>query len=687
MFALRLAILAAILAPLAPGDGPPVTLRIDSVGDNPSFRIGQAIPIAIDYATQTQQSFDVNLDLRMHCKLEAFSAAPKKGVVELPVLNPQWGCPMMGAGPASVKLDSLHPVHIELDLNQFLEFRNSGRYVIRAVSNRVSGFEQLKSNDLVLNILPRDDIEDAKTFQSAKAKLEAEKPPKEPQRIFYQDKQNQQIDAVRTLRYLETEQATAYLASLFGEPGRPEEEIQDALYASPYRDSAISVLEEKLKNPELAITQNYTITLFELKRSASATEMGRQPSKAETDALFEAVNQQILEAAAFKAPQARADTYYFLFATGSASLRDNPAVQQKLIQYLPDASDYVLENMLTSFWDRISDAGPELIPLLRQTATRRSESWQLHVAGAALHRLEQLDPEAANAIALNDLLAGDYLELDPQLVEFSLKPSREIDEALVKQYSEGKQVDVRIGRFASARVERELWRAFDARIASQPKGAPVCVTPLFAYFFRVDPKAAAERLDAIRHPPYPCTALQFNGFEGVLMSAGLERQLLLDTKSSNGFLWRPAMQFLRDAGSIRALPVLMEQLESAPPETKREQIFAILGGHNWFLSQRDFSTLEEECKGTDACQQVQYTERQYHPPYLLRLMWSSPQDGFALCDHVIDNLQDLEKAISQFPAHSKFRWEQMHNPITRDELEMRDEVRAALAKHGMVLLD
>lgn len=683
-------VLGLMLAACASGQQAIVHLRLGTVGNHTQFHIGQAVPITLDFETEGPKAFRVNTDVRLRQLKpqgpDLFSATPRGGWVD-PLAWLHWTMNAWGHGPPIATLDSLHPVHIERDLNEFIVFRRPGHYTVHVVSSRVFG-QSLQSNDIALNILPRDEAWTARKFKAAKATLEAGKPPKKPERVFYQDKENAQIDAVRTLRYLGTESAVAYLASIYGQHRRTDYEIEYALYASPYPDVAAKSLERQMTDPELALTQSYMTTLLELKARALADKNGHPLSTTERIALDESLNRKAFEAAAHKSLEAKADTYYFLFVTGSRSMRGSPQVRQKLIPSLPFASDYAVQELLTSSWESIEDAGPSLVAVLKQVAYRSSAPWALHVSGIALLRLRQLDPAAANEITRDTLLSGRLMSEDPQLLDFSFAPSQEMDEALVSQYRQGKKVDARIARFASAAVEQEVWRAYDTRLKGQPQARPACVTPLFAYFFRVDASAAARRLAEMRQTlPGSCTALRFYNLERQLMSPGLEQQLTLDAKSRDQSIRGAAFHALGVAGSPSVLPVLMQALKSAPEAKRSELILAVVHGRNWVIPQPDFAELSRVCVGTQSCGEVRRIQRDSQPPYRLEAFDFAGHEGFWLNNHEVDSLEELEQKLAQFKPGSTFRWITTSTPMSRDELRRRDAAHALLAAHGMTLLD
>jgi hypothetical protein len=693
MLSIRFALVLIPVAMAAAHQQPTVRLRLATVGNQLQFHIGQPIPVTLDFETDSAQSIRVDTDVRLrHLKpqgVDVFSAAPLEGCVD-PLDHLHWTMDgmMHGAGLPSAELDALHPVRIERDLNEFLVFRKPGRYTVHAMSSRVSN-QTLQSNDLSLDILARDEAWTAHAFEAATATLEAGKPPKEPQSVFYRDKENAQVDAVRSLRYLETEAATDYLAPLLGEGRQTDDEIAYALYSSPYPDAAVRTLRRKIADPELALTQSYTITLFEVQARAAALQRGHSLSSAERKELDESVNRSVFESAAHKSPRAKADTYYFLFETGSQSLRGSAEVRDKLIESLPFASDYAVQTLLTVFWESIKDAGQTLVPFLKQAALRSPATPAgIRFAGAALLRLRQLDQPAANDIALKELLAGQLLDEGPQLLDFSFPPSAAIDDALISQYKQGKPVDARIGRLASAAAQAEIEQAYTARNASRQSGPPGCVTPLFAYFFRVAPDTASRLLGEMREAaPHSCTALQFYGLERQLMSPGLEQQLITDAKSADQDIRRGAFQMLSVGGSPQALPGLMEALKRASGPGKDDLILAIVHGRHWFPSGPDFAVLKARCSTEQYCGEVRRIEHDSQPPYSLQPFDFNGSEGYWLSNREIDNMDELELVLQGLKPGSAFRWSATTSPMKDDELRRRDAARTLLTSHGMTFLD
>ncbi|HXJ39607.1 MAG TPA: HEAT repeat domain-containing protein, partial [Bryobacteraceae bacterium] len=600
---------------------PPVRLRLGTAAGQTQFHIGEPIPVTLTFETAGSQRVPIATGVaprRLRPQTpDEFSAEPAEGWVD-PLKDLTWtmegnGGNLLLSRPEA-ELAANHPVTVARTLNEFIVFRAPGHYVVSCNSSRSGA--NVKSNGLALDILPRDESAAARQFASARAILETGKPPTEPERIIYRDNENAQADAVRTLRYLDTEAAATYLASIYGQSRPTESDIAYALYSSGHREPVIRELERRMADSDLTLTQSFTITLIQLKAFLQAASAGRPLSKDEWAILDEAVNKRAFEVAPGKTPEARAGTYFYLFEIGSKTFRQSPEVRRLLLASLPYASPFQVEVLMSNSWGEIRSAGPTLAPILKQVVFRPWPQLSPNVAGLALLRLAELDPAAANEIARTALLSGQPAIADTQLLEFPIPDSAVVDQALLAQYRAGKPVDARIARFASAAIKDEIGRAYDQKHAADK---PECASPLLAYFFRVDPDAARRRVESSRKAGLnACMAFQLYGLERSLMSPGLEAQLILDTKSPDPNLRQTACRTLSMAGSPAALPSLLQALEQ-DPGPMGDVLRAILQGRNWVLTEADYARLAKACAGTQSCSEVTRIQRESAPPYTVRL--------------------------------------------------------------------
>ncbi|WP_321471944.1 hypothetical protein [uncultured Paludibaculum sp.] len=681
--------LVVLLAGCAAAQQPDVELQLAVAGEMRPFRVGEAIPVTLDFTTTGLGVFRVDTDIRLrHLQphgADVFSATPAEGWRDpMEHLPWKWDSGRMGSGPPHATLDSLHPVRIERDLNEFLVFSRPGRYTLKAVSTRVERLK-LESNAIFLEIVARDDVWTARQFAEARAVLEEGAPEKQPEGVIHTDKENAQVDAVRRLRYLDTQAASEYLASLYGTGRRSDYEIGTALHASAFPDAEAEVLTRRMADPKLGITQDYLVALDMLRARAVRRQRGRDLTQEEWSALTESVRKSVMEAAGQKSPQAKAETYFYLFATESRPV--SPELADRLIDALPGAPDFVLYVVLETNWAKIRNARSRLEPILKQAAARSSTPAGMNVSGLALRRLAELNTAAAEEIAHDKLAAGNSFADDPRLLEFSLPSSPALDRALLSQYKDGKPVEARIARFASDAVKDEVWQAFDARTAARAEGSPVCVTPVFAYFFRVDAEAATRRLAELRkNAQGPCAVLQIPGLEKQLMSPGLERQLTRDARSGDGPVRETAYRALSEAGSATALGPLVEAL-SEGEGAKDNEVFAILNGKRWFVTAEAYAVLKSACSPDRSCSAVERLEKESRPPYALSSWDVNEAAGVFLVNHMFENLAAFGAFLEQFPQGTEFRWRTGQAAIRQEEVERRRAVGLLLAEHGMRLVD
>ena len=607
----------------AAAQDPGVTFLLGTADGRTEYQIGEPIPISLDFRVTGSQVFQVSTDMRRRHlrpqRPDEFTATPAGGWAD-PLAGLRWTMDAMVPSTGSwgaAGLDRAHPVHLKRDLNEFIVFRQPGRYVVRAHSTRVSGLrEPLVSNELVLTIAPRDNDWTAHQFAAAKATLEAGKPAKGLAGDFDLDIEQAQVNAVRSLRFLETEPAIRYLASIYcSRGGRIDGEIEFALLASPHLEAVVDQLEREMADPDLTITQGYSSTLVQIKGTLLERKLGRTLTREDWKPLDDAVDQRALEAAESKHPEAKAGTYFYLFQVGSGHLRGSAEVLRRLAALMSTESPAAVECLLALDWDKIGPVRAQLAPFLKQEVQRSRPPFRLYVNGIALRRLLELDPQAGAEAARNELLSGAARIPDAELLKIPLPTSLGLDAALLAQYRQGKPVEARIARFAGAGLESELWRAWESKPGWAAK-PPACVSPLFAYFFRVDPATAASRLAELRKgKENACTELKFVGLERQLMSPGMESQLIADAKSGNPMYQKAAFWVLYAGGSPAALPALLDAVEGVQ-EFRQTMIANLLygqvDGQGWKLSEADYDRLASLCSGTTLCPDVERARRESH---------------------------------------------------------------------------
>lgn len=682
--------LVVLLSGCALAQQPDVRLHLAVAGAARTFRVGEPIPVTLDFTATGPGVLRMDTDVRLrHLQrhgADVFAATPVEGWRD-PLDHLPWKWDdgtRIGSGPPRANLDALHPVRIERDLNEFLVFSQPGHYTVKVLSTRVERLN-LESNTIPLVIAARDEAWTARQFAEAKALLEKAAIERQPDGMGDPAQEDAQADAVRKLRYLDIQAAAEYLAALSGRIRRNDSEIEMALHASAFPAAAAAVMTRQMDEPKLGLTQSYMSLLEMLTARALQQQQGREPTQEERAALWRSLRARALEMGALKSPRAKAETYFYLYETERPATAGS--IRDRLIEALPGAPEFVLWVMLDSNWRKIRDAREKLEPMLEAVARRSSTPAGLRVPGLALRRLAELNAAAAEEIVRSKLQAGDSYSDDARLLEFSLSPSPTLDRLLLEQYRKGEPVEARLARFASAAVKDEVWRAFEARFATGTDGSSACPTAVFAYFFRVDAEGAAHRLAELRKDGQArCIAPEVPGLERLVMSPGLELQLLVDARSTDAWVRAKAFRTLSEAGSAHALGPLMEALFVGGRQGD-EAVFAILNGKRWFLTDATYARLKTVCSPDLSCREVERLQQESKQPYRLSSWNLHGEEGVLLMNHQFETLAAFGEFLGQFPVGTEFQWRTGGPNPRPEEVERRRVVGQLLAAHGMKLVE
>jgi hypothetical protein len=336
----ELFILAAVSA-VAAAQTPDVSLTLGV--ERSTFRVGERIPVTLQFANRGTP--DVYFEKRVGMwSPEVFAVSPRAAAVN--PLADAWGWRDTGfvSSTGSGLLKPGNSWVLPRDLNDYVVFRSPGTYRIRVLSTRVFDQAPIQSNEVTISVAPRDAAEDARQFQAARGDLKPDP-----------------LAAIRTLRFLETEEAAHLLASLFGHGMSEEEEIHTALWSSPFREVIMDDLDRHLRDPDLGVTTFYAATLTQMRCRQTEHRLGRELSNAEMDAISQDVEKEALEAAPQKLPEARAITWHFLSLPPS---HYGSEARLKMNQSFFDLPRELMGPILVDQWNLF--AGPEMVPVLKE---------------------------------------------------------------------------------------------------------------------------------------------------------------------------------------------------------------------------------------------------------------------------------------------------------------------------------
>jgi len=253
-----------------------VSLTLTTKNGKSIFRMGEAIPLELHFISSTPGRYEA----MTHAYHRVYHYSP-------------WGYDNFTVDPAENTVDPLRgqagmasaisvmseprtpltskPVVIERLLNEWLSFRNAGRYRITAKTTRLRGAESpstpipLQSNAIEIELIsPEIGWGDAQ-LKDAVAVLERGESDFRKYYSRAQPEEEKIINAGRVLRFLHTRGAALALVRLFEKAPPPARyDLVAGLYGSPYLNEIISAMEEAMKNPAFTPTPQWKATLADL---------------------------------------------------------------------------------------------------------------------------------------------------------------------------------------------------------------------------------------------------------------------------------------------------------------------------------------------------------------------------------------------------------------------------------------
>src|SRR5207249_5722388 len=196
---------------------PKIEFKVSLVGNRHEFHMGEIIPVKLSFSSRIKERYQLNAanyDRSGRMEYENFIVTPADGAVD-PLADYERG---MGGGLTGFTFLKQKPWTIQLNLNEWVRFTKPGEYKLKVSSNRVEMVDASSSrgtspitaisNEITLNILPRDSDWEKRVYDQAVATLRTSstvKPEDEENSPAYR--------ALETLRFLGTAEATRELAN------------------------------------------------------------------------------------------------------------------------------------------------------------------------------------------------------------------------------------------------------------------------------------------------------------------------------------------------------------------------------------------------------------------------------------------------------------------------------------------
>jgi hypothetical protein len=223
-----------------------VTLHFRCLRQPPVYHIGETIQARLSFSGKGQHGFTAMPEPRRGDFSEIIVTEPKQGTIDPRTLDNRIRVGGTGSWSEARSLDR------EIDVNEWVQFQRSGRYVLRVVLKRIvlkrivvpPGSDpfrhcELKSNAEPVEVLPPDTHWEAAELARIGALLESVS-------------EKTRYRGASALRYLNTPEAAVALAKWFVRlPGGPvNSELAKGIFESRYPDIVQSNLEQALRQSD-----------------------------------------------------------------------------------------------------------------------------------------------------------------------------------------------------------------------------------------------------------------------------------------------------------------------------------------------------------------------------------------------------------------------------------------------------
>jgi len=617
------------------------SLAIEIVDPQARFRVGQLIPLDLVYTFGEPSKFLINDGLARGSGtarlLEVFRVSPQAGTRQRTWDEPNfyhWA----GGTPRMPKAGRVYRCRVYL--NEWRRFDKPGKYRFYSTSARVwrPKFSPPRNNDLRLtsNLLELEILPVTSQWQDEQLRMAVEV--LDRQSDDTQEHGALRREALRRLRYLDTEAATRELARRH--PGRNKDEkydIEVGLQESRYKAAAVEESKRRLDIPDFVVATPFLSQLVHLaadvqvpidyrafrdgKGSREELDRLRKAHRAAEKRFFVEFFHAAWTVAEMKEPLVRAQSLFELFQFGSYShMRDEALLTPKrlaqiraavlpVFEHLPERDQ---QQLLTSHWKRFG--GVDFLPALRRFITiapQREEGAAFALPiDESLRRFLELAPEEGRALILAELRRSRPRATLKSLTLLPDQPIAELDDSLATRLEEGMDdlheselAAALVARYGSAAIYDRVRRLYGNEVKDWLSDERIS---MLAYLVRHNPQEGGrlveQALDARRKTGRYCTVL--TDAAGVHMTAELERIAIERLDDENLEIAGDAVRLLKRYGSAAAEQIIWQRFErwqaewrdhvgelkvvdsgsQTDPQVRfeRELVNALIRGKSWF---------------------------------------------------------------------------------------------------------
>jgi hypothetical protein len=698
------------------------------------FYSGELVPLQLSFASNEPKGFLT--DTRLQDRVGRLNGMEEFLIDPAALAEDPWrGLPgeNMGMGGLSggPVLLSGKPFSFERLLNEWVRFRQPGRYRIAILSRRITqvtdstrseyylqthqGGDRLElvSNILTLNIAPAPAAWVKEQIAEAVKVLDGPLDPSEGGR-------QRSLRAASTLRFLESPEAAAELARHLGSGEDVDSwSLHIGVLGSPYRKQLLPLMEARLIAPDQPVWDRYLDTLSRLYELVASG--GPMHSFPKDEALQGAWRDELRRrddlrqrkrneytarlVASLPAKQAEARLASMNTLLDWAARSDGgtpwlPALTASLIADFRHLPPKTQSNLLAGRWNVIRS--PAMLPILREICAHPPEQpVNADLQDIAVRRLYELAPDEGRSIILSQI-AQPATRLS--LTTLTMLPDRslpEMNEVLAARLEAGHWMDMLILRYATGDIVQRVEKA-DARRDEEfdRQKLPHCGGPLTYYFLKYDPAYGERELRSQMAQPNGAPVCYDIGFQFLALdrnaySPALERLAIEFLPSPKVPVKRGAAEVLGKYGSPAAQKPLWETLEyfrswwkGREPQLEdmesREGLqferalrIALAQADGWTLQEEGLNRLLGLCSTNWCRQEVKGWLAQATSPVGIGIMPGA--DGFraTIAQYETSSHEQLRRKILQFPAGTVFRLVPLAGGDNRARADAEQIVRSA----------
>ena len=492
-----------------------LTVRVQT--GQSTFRIGEVIPLELSFSSTSPNKYqfdNASYDRSGRLNAETFAIEPGAGWDDpLALYFRSFQC-FIGGGLRGISPLSTQPTIIHLELNEWVRFKEPGRYRVTVTSSRVSktgsssilSSVQVTSNELTLTLISPTKQWQESILQAATAALDG--PPQTTSARPDQtrpDQSDARKQAVKTLRYLGTADAAREMARRIG--GEWDWEFKLGLAGSPSKEAGLEEMNKLLVDPKFPVTEQFLTAM-----SVIAVPDGAGDDRpAQRDKAEEQFRRDLALAVADKEGKARAVSANTIVEDAVIRLHALPPdLKRRLTRDLiADFDQLPLEKqseLIQYRWAALDHQ--QMLPLLRTLAQRYRDFPELremhasqfnNLTASALQHWYEMAPDEARPVVIQEILRPKPRFSTGVLGILPDEELPEVEQSLAEHlnpqqnYETIANVALLIERYATPAIEARVTNFLDPVLG---KEACDVQEALLAYLLKVDPEGARPRIES-----------------------------------------------------------------------------------------------------------------------------------------------------------------------------------------------